>query len=348
MRGFAKALLPVALLALFVAAAMFSTWLFVPLNVGSGKSICVHLGATIEDVISELASLKMHRPLWLLKICMNAFGIKKRLKAGWYDIGERASRFSVLMALRRGKPRLVQVTIPPGLMAHEIAARLEKLGLVNASRFVSLVENPPNELRKPWLPQGKPLEGFLFPETYCLPPLRPDRDEAYPIKVMLREFERQFIKPHWEMLKSQGTSIYDIVTLASMVELEAKVDDERPIIAGVLLNRLRLSMPLQCDATIFYAIKMRKRRVTYSDLQINSPYNTYKHEGLPPTPVCNPSLKSLQAALEPADVDYLFYVARGDGRHNFSRTYEEHLKAVKQWRKVQRQIFERMGRVNLE
>lgn len=348
MRRFAKVSLLAVLLALFIVAAMFLFWLFVPFNVGRGKSICVHLGATVEDVINELASLKMHRPLWLLRICMGAFGINRHLKAGWYDIGERTSRFSVLMALRRGKPRLAQVTIPPGLMAHEVAARLEKLGLVDAHRFMSLVENPPDELRKPWLPQGKPLEGFLFPETYYLPPLRPGKDEAYLIKVMLREFEREFVKPHWETLKSQGTSIYDVVMLASMVELEAKVDDERPIIAGVLLNRLRLHMPLQCDATIFYAIKRRKRRITYSDLQIDSPYNTYKHKGLPPTPVCNPGLKSLQAALKPADVDYLFYVARGDGRHNFSRTYEEHLRAVKQWRKMQRQIFERMGKVNLE
>jgi len=338
----AEVLLPIALSALLTVAVMFSAWLFVPFNVGHGRSIRVHLGATIEDVVNEMASLKMHRPVWLLKTCMRALGIKRRLKAGWYDIGERASRFDVLMALMKGKPRLARVTIPPGLMAHEIASRLERLELVDAHRFMSLVENPPDELRKPWLPQGKPLEGFLFPETYFLPPLRPGGDEAYAIEVMLREFERQFIKPHQDMLEAHGISIYEVVKLASMVELEAKVDDERPIIAGVLLNRLRLCMPLQCDATIFYAIKKRKHRITYSDLQLNSPYNTYKHKGLPPTPICNPSLKSLQAALKPADVDYLYYVARGDGRHTFSRTYEEHLKAVKRWRKVQRQILERV------
>ncbi|MCS7253874.1 MAG: endolytic transglycosylase MltG [Armatimonadota bacterium] len=340
-RRFATLLILIALATLFSFAAMLSIWLFKPINIGRGKSIRVHLGATVEDVINEMASIKMHRPVWLLKICIHALGINRRLKAGWYDLKERSSRFGVLMALREGNPRLAYVLIPPGLMAHEIAARLEGLGLVDAKRFVNLVENPQNELRRPWLPEGKPLEGFLFPETYCFPPLHPGKDEAYAIEVMLKEFERQFIKPHESELEALGNSLYEVVTIASMVELEAKVDEERPIIAGVLLNRLRLKMPLQCDATIFYALKQRKRRITYSDLRINSPYNTYKHKGLPPTPICNPGLKSLRAALKPANVDFLYYVARGDGRHNFSRTYQEHLEAVKQWRRIQRQILER-------
>jgi UPF0755 protein len=315
--------------------AIFTTWLFLPIHIGREKSIKVYLGSTASDVLNEIALLNVHRPVWLFKLCMSVFGVDKNLKAGIYDLPERLSRFRLLMILRQRKPRFIHATIPPGLMSHEIARKLEELQLADGKRLIMLVEKPPTQLRKPWLEDGKSLEGFLFPETYYFPPLRPGRDESYIISAMLNEFERQFIKPNEEKLKKCSYSLYELVTLASMVEWEAKVDDERPIIAGVLINRLKLGMPLQCDPTIFYALKQRKRRITYSDLQLDSPYNTYKHSGLPPTPVCNPSLKSLLAVLEPAKVDYLYYVACGGGRHKFSKTYEEHMLAVRQWRKLQ-------------
>jgi len=322
-------------LCIAVLFTIFATWLFLPIHIGRGKSIKIYLGSTTSDALNEIASLNVHRPIWLFKLCLNAVGVSKNLRAGIYDLPERLSRFGLLMILKRGKPRFIHATIPPGLMSHEIAKKLEELKLADGEQLIRLVEKPPAQLRKPWLENGKPLEGFLFPETYYFPPLRPGRDESYIISVMLDEFERQFIKPNEEKLKRCSYSLYEIVTIASMVEWEAKVDDERPIIAGVLNNRLRLGMPLQCDPTIFYALKQRKKRITYSDLQIDSPYNTYKHLGLPPTPVCNPSLKSLLAALEPANVDYLYYVACGEGRHKFSRTFREHMLAVRQWRKLQ-------------
>lgn len=331
-------ILTISLILSGVIVVLFA-WLFVPISFGRGVTICIPLDATIEDVINEMASLGIGEPTLLVRVCIHTFGIKGRLKAGLYDLGERASRYKVFMLLRHGRPRLVHVTIPPGLMMHEVAMRLERAGLVNARRFMNLVWNPPAELRKPWLPDGKPLEGFLFPETYWLPPTRPKRDEGYVIKVMLDEFEKRFIKSHASEIEKSKRSLYDIVILASMVEMEAKVDEERPIIAGVLLNRLKLNMLLQCDATIFYALKKRKRRITYSDLRIDSPYNTHLYSGMPPTPICNPGLNSLLSALNPADVDYLYYVARGDGRHTFSRTYEEHLVAVRRWRKLQKEAM---------
>ena len=126
----------------------------------------------------------------------------------------------------------------------------------------------------------------------------------------------------------QKKTIYEVMTLASLVEREAAVDDERPVIAGVLYNRLRTGMRLQCDATVQYALGKHKSRLLYSDLKVKSPYNTYLHAGLPPGPICSPSTASMIAALRPAKHDYLFYVARGGGRHQFTRTYEEHLKAI--------------------
>ena len=148
---------------------------------------------------------------------------------------------------------------------------------------------------------------------------------------MIVEFRQRFMIAVWQRTPpaQRWGSLHEVVTLASIVEEEAKVDKERPLIAGVLLNRLWAGMKLQCDATVQYALPQRKSRLTHEDLRIQSPYNTYLHKGLPPGPICNPGLASLRAALRPAETQYLFYVARGDGTHIFCRTYQEHVAAIK-------------------
>ncbi len=151
---------------------------------------------------------------------------------------------------------------------------------------------------------------------------------------MIGEFEKRFIAQLWEPLPSERRwgSLHEIVTLASLVEEEAQIESERALIAGVLKNRLERGMRLECDATVQYALSKRRQRLTYSDLQIDSSYNTYRHAGLPPGPISSPGLDCLRAALKPAHTQYLFYVARGDGSHIFSRTYQEHLAAIRQVR----------------
>jgi UPF0755 protein len=145
----------------------------------------------------------------------------------------------------------------------------------------------------------------------------------------VKEFDRRVVKELWQKLPAtqRWGSLHQAVTLASLVEEEARVDSERALIAGVLKNRLARGMRLQCDATVQYALGKHRARLSYKDVTVDSPYNTYKYAGLPPGPICNPGLPSLRAALKPAPSVYLFYVARADGRHIFSRTYEEHLAA---------------------
>jgi len=160
------------------------------------------------------------------------------------------------------------------------------------------------------------------------------RPPAQLVARMITEFKKRFINKFWEPVPAEQRwgSLHQVVTLASLVEGEAKLDSERALIAGVLKNRLERGMHLECDATVQYALGKHRRRLTYSDLQIDSPYNTYRYAGLPPGPISNPGLDCLRAALKPARTEYLFYVARGDGGHIFSRTYQEHLAAIRQVR----------------
>jgi UPF0755 protein len=150
---------------------------------------------------------------------------------------------------------------------------------------------------------------------------------------MVNAFTERFWKPYRDEIEKSPFTLRQLVTIASMVQWEVKMDEERPIVAGVIVNRLKRGMKLEIDATVLYALGQRKRRVLYRDLKVDSPYNTYRYAGLPPGPICSPGLPSLLAALRPAKVPYLYYVARGDGYHIFSATYEEHLKAVQAYRR---------------
>jgi len=167
------------------------------------------------------------------------------------------------------------------------------------------------------------LEGFLFPKTYDLPP---DSDAQGVIETLLRQFEAEAAQLDWSRTEALSITPYQAVIVASLVEREAMRDDERPLVAAVIYNRLRKDMFLQIDATVQYALPAWKAVLTYEDLKTPSPYNTYLHKGLPPAPICSPGLASLRATLEPADVDYLYYVATGDGGHFFTSDYGEFLR----------------------
>jgi len=178
-------------------------------------------------------------------------------------------------------------------------------------------------------PAGESLEGYLLPETYEFAYGTAAEDL---VRRMVEELDRQFVKPNADAIAASKLSLHEIVTLASLVEREAKVAADRAKIAGVLTNRLSRGMKLQCDATVQYALGEHKPRLTFADLKVDSPYNTYLHAGLPPGPIACPGIASLRAALQPERTDALFYVARPDGSHVFTRTYEEHLAAIAQIR----------------
>lgn len=249
---------------------------------------------------------------------------RHQLVAGEYEVSASEGAEGILAKLKEGRVKMHRVTFPEGWTARQMAKRLEAKGLVLADDFLAEAMEPsldPDPF--PWLPAGMPLEGFLFPDTYFFAKNFSAREIA---GIMLRRFAEMLPDDAVERAGALGLSLGEAVIVASMVEAEARLDRERPVIAGVIYNRLRRKMPLQIDATVQYALPQRKARLTYADLKVNSPYNTYRHRGLPPGPIGNPGLASLKAALHPARHDFLYYVARPDGSHYFSRTYEEHLR----------------------
>jgi UPF0755 protein len=241
------------------------------------------------------------------------------VRAGEYRFPPHQTQSEILKALVTGGAQVAAwVTIPEGFTARQIAERLQSSGIGNADEFLRVFE------RGRLVVDGartKSLEGFLFPSTYLVPL------GASPAQVadqMTSEFFRVLPKDAASSARSLHVSVPQAVTVASLVEREAKAEADRPLIASVIYNRLRLGMPLQVDATIEYALPRYKSELSLRDIQVDSPYNTYLHAGLPPTPIANPGLPSLEAALHPSKTADLYYVYCGNGRHAFARTLAEH------------------------
>lgn len=322
----------VVLIFVLVLASSWLGWLlFTPTGVAGTVNLVVYRGDNFDRIASELTRLGLIRSNFWFRHLASWRKVPQRLKAGIYRIKTPISLWSLTKFLSEARPELIRLTVWEGMMAREIAERVEKLGLGSAERFIEIVKNPEGKIDLPFEWRGD-LEGLLFPSTYYVPPLRP-KEEAFLIQLMVNSFVENFWKPYRDEIERSTFSLRELVTIASMVQWEVKMDEERPIVAGVIINRLRRGMKLEIDATVLYALGQRKRRVLYRDLRVDSPYNTYRYKGLPPGPICSPGLPSLLASLRPADVPYLYYVARGDGYHTFSSTYEEHMKAVETYRK---------------
>lgn len=264
-------------------------------------------------------------PLYFLGVT-RLLGSDTRLKAGTYAVAPGESPFRLLRRIVAGDVAVRRVTIPEGYTVRDIARLLARQGIVNEERFLELafggytVTVGGRQLTS--------LEGYLFPDTYVFPL---GASEEAVIDVMVARFTELVVPLAGE--GAGGLSLHEIVTLASIVEREAARADERPVIAGVFLNRLRRGMPLQADPTVRYALDMWTGRLEQAHLQVDSPYNTYKYPGLPPGPIANPGLDAVLAVLFPEPTEYLYFVARGDGTHHFSVTYAEHLNAVERYRR---------------
>lgn len=321
-----------ALVCLILVPGCWIGWLvFAPRGAQGIFVLVVYRGDTFDQVRAELERQGLIRSRFWFERLARWKGLPEKLKAGIYRIPTPISLWRLTKWLAEAKPELIRLTIWEGMMAREIAERVEQLGLGEAENFMEIVQNPQGKVKLPFDWQGD-LEGLLFPATYYVPPLRPG-NEAYLVQLMVNAFVERFWKPYRGEIEKSPFTLRQLVTIASMVQWEVKMDEERPIVAGVIVNRLKRGMKLEIDATVLYALGQRKRRVLYRDLKVDSPYNTYRYAGLPPGPICSPGLPSLLAALRPAKVPYLYYVARGDGYHTFSATYEEHLKAVQAYRK---------------
>ncbi len=286
--------------------------------------------ASFKEVTEILNSNGFLRNKILFFYTGKLLGFDKKVKAGRYVFTDNLPMALVMNEIVNPKYVLsVKVTIPEGLTAKRIAELLkEKVG-IDSVKFMHLV-NDPDFAQKLGI-QANGLEGYLMPDTYIF--IWGDDEENIVMK-MVSEFKKFYSYTLKEREKALRLNTHQVITLASIVEGEAKFDDEKPKIAGVYFNRLKLKMPLEADPTIQYIIPDGPRRLFYKDLKIESPYNTYLNPGLPPGPVNNPGKSSILAVLYPEKHKFLYFVADGTGRHIFSRTYSEHLRAVRKYRKL--------------
>jgi len=254
-----------------------------------------------------------------------------KILAGEYELSPSMTPMSIFAALTSGKIVQHPLTIPPGVTMSDVAAIMAKTGLVTLDESMAAM-NDRNLMIELDIPAVIP-EGYLFPETYLFS--RPIDAKQMIVRIVQEGNKRMDdgIRNWRERAKELGFTPYQLLTLASIVEKETGKAEERGRIASVFHNRLRIGMPLQSDPTVIYGIPNFSGNITKEDLKAPGPYNTYINTGLPPTPICNPGLDSLKASLYPDDTDYLYFVSKGDGSHQFSATYKEHQSAVNSFQK---------------
>ncbi len=310
----------VAFFVLLLACAAGAGWMLYADSAypATAVSVVVPSGSGLASIAALLEDRGVVRNARALEWYFRMHGGADRIQAAAYDFAPHETVSAVAAVLEAGgRPPSIWVTIPEGFTAEQIGARLAAAHLVTASAFVDSVR------RKRLVLAGEStngLEGFLFPDTYRLP-VQADVDAI--VDIMTQRFLSQLPRGYAQLARARRLTVPQVVTVASMIEREAKVDAERPLIASVIYNRLRLGMPLEIDATIEYALPHHKSALSFADLALDSPYNTYRHAGLPPTPISNPGKASLDAAFRPASTDYLYYVYKGDGRHAFSQTLQQ-------------------------
>ena len=298
---------------------------------GSGTPVRVTIpqGATLRVAADSLARAGVVVYPRFFRVYASMRRGDRAIKAGTYMLRPHEGWGTVLDALRRGKGLVHIVTIPEGYSIGQIAPLLESKLTTPADSVSAAVSDTAllHQLDAP----TKTLEGYLFPDTYIFAEGTTARAA---VDAMVRRFE-QVWKPEWTArLDTVHLSRNDVMALASIVEKEARLPEERPVIAAVYMNRLRAGIPLQADPTVQFALGKHVARVYYKDLEVESPYNTYKHKGLPPGPIASPGKPSIEAALYPANVPFIYFVAFPDGHHEFRRDLAGHEKAKVEARKA--------------
>lgn len=298
-------------------------------------SFIVEPGATTTSIAQNLERAGLVRSAVAFRVQAEMRGASGRLSEGRYELRRNMTIGEILTALVSGQLRPGRLTtIPEGWRAEEIATFLEAKGLVRADAFLEAVAGR-GEVEVPPFPVGaQSFEGYLFPETYDF---GREPTPASILRILVGQFERRVSTDVQRMAERRGLSLHELITLASIIEREALQPDERPVISAVFHNRLARGMPLQSDPTTQYALvpfgsigsgAFWKPHLTHQDLENPSPYNTYYVAGLPPGPIANPGLASILAAADPADLPWLYFVARSDGSHLFARSLDEHLANV--------------------
>lgn len=281
-------------------------------------------------IADKLVNHGVIRSKWPFIIYARLRRIDNELSWGKYLFSGRLSTRDVVHILMEGRVVLRRVTIPEGSMIDDTARVLVRRGFGEYQTYIELCNDPDFAEELTGFPV-RTLEGFLYPETYNF---AEEASEEFIIRFLVRTFFNRtsalYIPDDFKY------TFYEMVTLASIIEKEARYNDEKPLIASVFLNRLDIGKRLQADPTVAYALSQKgieRTRIFYVDLEVDSPYNTYRREGLPPTPICSPSITSMQAVLEPAESDFFYFFADRQGRHIFSKTYREHLNKLRVLRK---------------
>ncbi len=321
------------LVLLLLAAALALAWLVhdylnTPVATpGRDVVLTISPGQSFNSVVDHLLDRQVITAKWKFTLLGRLTDTAGRIKAGEVLVHTGWTPPRILEALASGTPHLYRLQVPEGLTWWQTGRLVEESGLADFESFAAAVKDP--ELLAKWNIPGDTAEGFLFPETYLVP--RPENMDARPIvEAMLAMFWNQ-TQSVWPADRPDPKTLMQSVTLASIVEKESSLPGERPLVAGVFANRLKRGMLLQADPTVIYGLgtsfdgNIRRSHLRDGD----NPYNTYAFKGLPPGPICSPGLGSLQAALTPADHDLLYFVSRGDGSHQFSKTLSEHNRAVR-------------------
>jgi len=323
------------------AGGLFYLWNGLrPPDAGATIQITIEKGMRAQKVAELLEEQGLIRNAFLFSGWLKLEDEGSRFQAGVYEMTPGMTREQIVEKLNNGDTiaaATIRFTIPEGFTIQQIADRLAESGDAGKEKFLETAKQISALSGSIWtsaIPVDDnlrfPLEGYLFPETY---EMKRGSTEADIINRMLAELDRKLdqLPEDWQtVLEERGLTVHQLLTIASLVEREVVLEEERPIVAGVIHNRLKKKMPLQIDATIQYLLDKQKERLLEADLKVDSPYNTYTNPGLPPGPIAAPSLKSIEAALYPEESDYLYYVTKKDGTnsHLFAVTYKQHLKNI--------------------
>ena len=306
---------------------------------GTEETVVVEIeqGETTKDIAAKLkeSGLIDYEIVFYLKV--KSLDVASKLRYGTYTIHKESGLVEIIDSLISGgaMKESEMFTIPEGYTIELIAKKLEKEGFCTEADFLEAVQKDYDYWFLKDIPENDAipykLQGFLYPETYAIEEGMSAEDI---VNIMLRQFDKEFTDDLRNQLQKQGKSVFEVVIEASIIERETKLDSEKAMVAGVIKNRMEIGMKLEIDATTLYPLTnglYNKNRVFYVDLEIDSPYNTYMYEGLPVGPIANPSILSIEAALNPKDHTYFYYHTdkeKNDGSHIFTETYEEHVNTL--------------------
>ncbi len=321
--------------ALAILAALLSAFLLLdthPTGSWEGKLALIPKGSPLPEVVGILreGGILPHPLAFRALVILTFTG--RRLHYGEYAFPTPPSAIRTWWRLIHGDVLQYKVIVPPGANLYDVAEQIEEKKLATGEAFLAAAASPA-VLRRLEIP-GESAEGYLFPDNYIF--VKPVTPEEI-LEHMVREFRRNVPPDAEKRAKEGGLSLHQVVTIASIIEKETGIEEEKPIVSAVIRRRLALGMPLQMDPTVIYGVKRFDGTVTRKDLRTAGPYNTYLNRGLPPGPIANPGLAALAAALNPSKAEYLYFVSRNDGSHTFSRTLPEHNRAVEQFRRAARE-----------